>query len=105
MKSKMRDLRHLRISKIKDSITFEYLCKEIIESIGGYEQVQFNGRPGQAQDGVDIFARKDGANEWIGIQCKVRNKDISEKNVIDEINCTNWIFSDTQSGNIRTVNL
>jgi len=81
----MRDLRHLRITKIKDSITFEYLCKEIIESFGGYEQVQFNGRPGQPQDGVDIFARKNGISEWIGIQCKVRESDISEKDIIDEL--------------------
>jgi hypothetical protein len=82
---KMRDLRHIRISKIKDSVTFEYLCKEIIESLGFYEQVQFNGRPGQPQNGVDIFARRKSISEWIGIQCKVRENDISEKDIIDEL--------------------
>ncbi len=82
----MRDLRHIRIPKIKDSIIFEYLCKEIIESIGKYEQVQFNGRPGQPQDGVDIFARNKELGNWIGIQCKVRENDITEKDIVDEIN-------------------
>ncbi len=82
----MRDLRQVKIPKIKDSVTFEYLCKEIIESYCDYEQVQFNGRPGQSQNGVDIFARKKNGNKWIGIQCKVRESNLSEKDIIDELN-------------------
>lgn len=82
----MNNLKHIKISKIKDSITFECLSKDIIETKGVYEQVQFNGRPGQPQDGVDVFARKNGTKEWIGIQCKVRyNNDLSEKDILDEI--------------------
>ena len=82
----MSNLRHIQIPKVNDSKTFEYICKEITETRGEYEQVQFNGRPGQPQDGVDVFARKNGTKDWIGIQCKVRsNNDLSNKEILDEI--------------------
>lgn len=82
----MNNLMYIEIPKIKDPIIFEHICKDIIESKGEFEQVQFNGRSGQPQDGVDIFARKNDTKEWIGIQCKVRsNNDLSEKDILDEI--------------------
>lgn len=82
----MRDLNHISIHKIKDPVKFEYLCRDIIKAIGDWEQVQFNGRPGQSQDGVDIFARIKGKKEWIGIQCKVRDGKLTEADIISEIN-------------------
>jgi hypothetical protein len=53
----MNNLMYIEIPIIKDSIIFEHICKDIIKNKGEYEQVQFNGRPGQPQDGVGIFAR------------------------------------------------
>ncbi len=82
----MNNLTYIKIPKIKDSIIFENICKEIIETKGEYEQVQFNGRPGQSQDGVDVFARINGTKEWIGVQCKVRsNNDLSKRVILNEI--------------------
>ncbi len=69
----MRDLRTLQIPKIKDGIKFEHLCRDIWKNDKNhYELVAFNGRPGQSQDGVDIFGREIDSKKWFGIQCKVR---------------------------------
>jgi hypothetical protein len=43
-----------------------------------------NGRPGQKQDGVDIWGRDDG-NRHIGVQCKNTVDGISLSTVNDEI--------------------
>lgn len=82
----MRNLTNKKIPKIEDFRTFEHLCKEIIETNQSFEQVQFNGSSGQSQDGVDIIARIKGTKNWIGIQCKVRDKKLSVKDIITELN-------------------
>lgn len=84
----MHDLRTLNITKIKDGIKFEYLCRDIWKNNKKYDLVEFNGRPGQAQNGVDVFGRKIEDQQWFGIQCKARkdgNK-LGETEIRDEIN-------------------
>lgn len=68
----MNDLRTLSIPKVTDGEKFEYLCRDIYRNDGAYELVELNGRRGQMQQGVDVFAREVGSNNWIGIQCKCR---------------------------------
>lgn len=70
----MNDLRTLDIPKITDGEKFEYLIRDIYRNNSEYEFVELNGRRGQSQQGVDIFARKEATGEWIGIQCKCRAK-------------------------------
>lgn len=70
----MNDLRTLDIPKITDGEKFEYLIRAIYRNSPKYEFVELNGRSGQSQQGVDIFAREKDTGEWIGIQCKCRAK-------------------------------
>src|SRR5689334_1495773 len=51
---------------------------------------QQNGRPGQQQDGVDIFGRRGGPDGlYVGIQCKKKdynsNKKVTEKELREEV--------------------
>ena len=70
----MHDLRTVEIPKIIDSVKFECLCRDLWKNEGINEPVSFNGRPGQAQDGVDVYGRNTTTGEWFGIQCKVKEK-------------------------------
>lgn len=71
----MHNLRTMEIAKINDSITFEHLCRDLWKNNSLNNQVQLNGRPGQTQDGVDVFGRYKESGKWFGIQCKVRKDD------------------------------
>jgi len=71
----MHNLRTMEIIKINDSITFELLCRDLRKNDLLNNQVQLNGRPGQPQEGVDVFGRNKESGEWFGIQCKVRKND------------------------------
>jgi hypothetical protein len=51
----------------RDDQWFENVVRDLFR-LSGYENVVFNGGPGDRQGGVDIFADRDGAH--IGIQCK-----------------------------------
>jgi hypothetical protein len=88
LRNAMHDLRTLDITKIKDGIKFEYLFRDIWKKNKKYELVAFNGRPGQAQNGVDIFGRKIEDQQWFGIQCKARKNDnkLGETEIREEIN-------------------
>ncbi|OKY25040.1 hypothetical protein [Thalassotalea sp. PP2-459] len=68
----MNDLRTISIPKITDDEKFEFLCRDIYRNDTTYELVELNGRRGQSQQGVDIFAREATSGNWIGIQCKCR---------------------------------
>jgi hypothetical protein len=87
-RKKMRDLRTRKISKITDSVEFEYLCRDIWKNEHINEPVSFHGRPGQAQDGVDVYGRNTETREWFGIQCKVREESnpLNKKEIYNEIN-------------------
>lgn len=70
----MNDLRTLDIPKVTDGNKFEYLCRDIFRNNPDLDIVELNGRSGQTQNGVDVFAREKINGEWIGIQCKCRSK-------------------------------
>ena len=84
----MHDLRTVEIPRITDSVKFEYLCRDLWKNEDVNEPVSFNGRLGQAQDGVDVFGRNTSSGEWFGIQCKVREEGhaLSKKEIDAEIN-------------------
>jgi len=71
----MHDLRTIEIPKITDAVKFEYLCRDLwANRAATNELVSFNGRPGQAQNGVDVFGRRIDSQKWFGLQCKVRKQ-------------------------------
>jgi len=82
------DLRFIDIPKIENDIIFEDLAKALTKACGIYENINVNGRPGQKQDGVDVYARKKDDSRWIGIQCKVRstNKSFTKQELLSEVN-------------------
>lgn len=87
----MKDLRSIEIPKIVDSTEFERLCCDLWDNEDSNEPVSLNGRPGQSQDGVDVYGRNNNEDTWFGIQCKVRestNK-LTENEIIEEINKAN----------------
>ncbi|MUK89304.1 hypothetical protein GMD78_13075 [Ornithinibacillus sp. L9] len=94
----------IEIPRIENEEMFEKLCLDLVKQTGQYENVNRNGRRGQRQDGVDIFARIKQSSEWIGIQCKVKkNGSIKEEEIKNEIkkaygfnpNLSHYIFYTT----------
>jgi len=81
------NLKHIEITPIKDDRVFENLCLDLWKRKLKDENAQLNGRRGQGQEGVDIFGRRHGTFEWVGIQCKVRSasRKLTKKDVIEEI--------------------
>ena len=81
-------LRFVDIPKIENDVQLEDLAKAISKASGLYENVNINGRPGQKQDGIDVYAKKKDNPDWIGIQCKVRstNDSFSKSDLLSEIN-------------------
>lgn len=82
------DLRFVDIPKIENDEIFEDLTKALTKANGLYRNVNVNGRPGQKQNGVDVYARKRDESDWIGIQCKVRstNKSFTKEILLSEVN-------------------
>jgi hypothetical protein len=68
---------------------FETLCMVLWEEIWQCPEIKKNGRPGQAQDGVDIYGIPKGEEHYFGIQCKGKseynNAQFSEQEIVDEI--------------------
>ncbi|QHC37305.1 hypothetical protein [Komagataeibacter xylinus] len=54
---------------------FESLCRDLWSKIWNDPHAKKNGRPGQKQNGVDIWGQINGRGPYLGIQCKL--KDIS----------------------------
>jgi hypothetical protein len=81
------NFKQMSIPKIADDVTFENFIKSILETDISLENVNLNGRPGQKQEGIDIYAKKVGSKDWIGVQCKVRatNKSFTKNEIIDEV--------------------
>lgn len=82
------DLRFVDIPKIESDILLEDLAKDLTKANFNYENVNINGRPGQKQDGIDVYARLIETGEWVGIQCKVRstNRPFIRDELLNEIN-------------------
>ena len=77
----------VKIPPLKEYEKFENLCLDLWKRIVRDKHLQKNGRPGQRQNGVDIFGRKDGTMNWVGIQCKVKSagERLTEAEVEEEI--------------------
>ncbi|MDW8852577.1 hypothetical protein SD960_20920 [Flavobacterium sp. MMLR14_040] len=67
------DLRFIQIPKVENDTILEDLSKDILKCDTNLNNVSVHGRPGQKQDGIDVFCRRLDNNNWIGIQCKVRS--------------------------------
>lgn len=82
------DLRFIEIPKIENDILLEEMCRDILKQSQNFSIVNMHGRPGQKQDGIDVFAMKNDSNNWIGAQCKVRstNSSFSKQDLLDEVN-------------------
>jgi hypothetical protein len=86
------NLRFIDIPKIENDILLEDLAKAIAKASDLYENVNVHGRPGQKQDGVDVYARRKDDFKWIGIQCKVRstNNSFTKPDLLSEINLAKY---------------
>lgn len=81
------DLRFIDIPKIENDILLEDLAKDLLKADVLFENVNVHGRPGQKQDGVDVYARFIDTSKWVGIQCKVRstNKPFNKEELLSEV--------------------
>lgn len=76
----------IELPRIENEDVFEILCLELIRMDDAYENANKYGTKGQRQFGVDILAQKKGLQEWLGIQCKVKEKrSISVREIENEI--------------------
>ena len=64
------DLNSLQYAVPANWQDFELLCRDLWAKLWEDPDAQLNGRPGQTQNGVDIFGRPRGATGWAGVQCK-----------------------------------
>lgn len=68
---------------------FEKLCKKLWGEIWECDEIQLNGRSGQAQSGVDVYGTPKGGTDYYGIQCKGRSayvhSQFTEKEILAEI--------------------
>jgi len=60
-----------------DPRVFEDLCLDLFGELWNDPGIQKFGSPGQQQAGIDIFGRA--GDRWIGVQCKVLNRQLSMK--------------------------
>lgn len=75
-----------RIPPPVDGRTFETMCCQLWALEWNYNLLQLNGRPGQKQNGVDIWGYLNGnKNELYAIQCKVRNNSITKNEINEEV--------------------
>ena len=57
----------VEIPRVDNEEMFEHLCLDLVKNNSKYENSNRNGRRGQRQNGVDIFARERESLNWIGI--------------------------------------
>lgn len=83
----MPNLKFIDIPKIENDVLLEELSKYILRIDKNIVNINLHGRPGQKQDGIDIYGRKSDDLKWIGIQCKVRstNKSFTKEELLYEI--------------------
>lgn len=81
-------LRFVEIPKVDNDIILEDLSKDILKCDPNLNNVNVHGRPGQKQDGIDVFCRRLDNNNWIGVQCKVRstNRSFTKAELLAEVN-------------------
>ena len=85
----MVEISNMQIPPPKNWQDFETLCWDLWKTIFNDPETQKNGRQGQKQNGVDIYGKTNGGNEWTGIQCKGKDdyskKTITEKELKEEV--------------------
>jgi len=64
---------------------FESLCRDLCEKVWKDPQTQKNGRPGQAQHGVDIYGRPNQKDSWAGLQCKGKDNFLGKGLTVEEL--------------------
>jgi len=62
---------------------FESLCLDLWKELCSDPGAQKNGRRGQNQDGVDVFAQHEG--KWVGVQCKRKDALLRSKVIPGEL--------------------
>lgn len=80
-------IQDLKIFPISNEDKFENFCLDLYKRKINDPNFQRNGRRGQRQNGVDIFGRRDGSFQWVGVQCKVKSTEetLTEKEAEEEI--------------------
>jgi tetratricopeptide (TPR) repeat protein len=71
----MPDFSSVAIPAPKNWQTFEKHARLLFEHSFNDPQTQNNGRTGQPQHGVDIFGRRNGHGNYVGVQCKGKDVD------------------------------
>jgi tetratricopeptide (TPR) repeat protein len=75
-----------QIAPLKSWDEFEDLCCALFQKEWQNPMVQKNGRPGQRQNGVDVFGvNNDDAGLWYGVQCKGKDANYGAKLTTAEI--------------------
>ena len=74
-----------RITPPEDPREFEKMVREAVKIRFQSSDFQLHGRPGQKQDGVDIYAMGSMQSSGIGIQCKNTVKELNQRLIKDEI--------------------
>ena len=79
----MQDKKQLR--KPQNWQGFEHLCKKLWGEIWNCPEIKKNGRPGQSQNGVDVYGIPHGEDVYYGIQCKCKSDDVNAELTTEEI--------------------
>jgi len=68
---------------------FESLCWDLFSVALNLSETKRYGRPGQAQNGVDIFGKSKEYNGWVGLQCKKKKTypqtQLTEGEILQEV--------------------
>lgn len=75
----------VQIPKPKNWEDFEDLCHRLWRSMWGDPNACKNGRPGQAQHGVDVWGKPYYANKYNAVQCKLKNQSIGNALTIETV--------------------
>jgi hypothetical protein len=72
--------------KPKDDKEFEEMTRDLFAAHWKDDNTQVYGRPGQGQDGVDVYGQPNRAGLYYGIQCKLRSQGaLTQSDIEDEI--------------------
>ena len=72
--------------KPRDDKEFEEMTRDLFAAHWKDDNTQVYGRPGQSQDGVDVYGQPNRSNLYYGIQCKLRSQGVlTQSGIEDEI--------------------
>lgn len=73
------------LPKPSNNKTFEQMCCDLFERIWEDPNTALQGRSGQGQKGVDIVGQPKGGDGYSAVQCKLSNKNLTEKQILEEV--------------------